>query len=97
MKMVRDLSDIDKSGLKWHMCRYGVIIDDKILIAKSKSRWKKLGERDWHSYYGLGNLCTALKEDRLDEYAYNQDFNNKRTKVATVVKNSRTHQPEEPL
>jgi hypothetical protein len=90
MKIVRDLSDIEKCGLTYKFCRYGIIIDDKVLIAKSKSRWKKLGEYDWHSYYGLSNLCKAIIEDRLDEYADKQDFENTRKHLATVVKNSRT-------
>ena len=73
------------------MCRQGVIIADQVLIAKSKSRWKKLGSRDWHSYYGLSALCKAIIEERLDEYADEQDFKNKRKERATVVNNSRTH------
>ena len=89
-KILRDLSPIEKNGLEWRLCRQGVIIDRQVLIAKSKSRWKKLGSLDWHSYYGLDALCKAIIEKRLDEYAYEQDFNNKRKKLATVVNNSRT-------
>lgn len=90
MKMIRDLTPVKERKLRWKVCRYGVIIEDKILIAKSKSRWKKIGEYDWHSYYGLGNLCDALIEDRLDEYALEQDLNNNRKKLAVAVNNSVT-------
>ena len=90
MKMIRDLTPIKERSLRWKICRYGVIIEDKVLIAKSKSRWKKIGEYDWHSYYGLGKLCDALIENRLDEYANEQDFKNNRTTRSVPVNNSRT-------
>lgn len=90
MKMIRDLTPIKERNLRWQLCRYGVIIEGKVLIAKSKSRWKKIGEYDWHSYYGLGKLCDALIEDRLDEYALEQDLNNNRKDRAVPVNNSIT-------
>ena len=89
-KMLRDLSAISNNGLQWKLCRQGVIIDGQVLIAKSKSRWKKLGDMDWHSYYGLDNLCKAIINKKLDEYADEQDFRNSRKILATVVNNSRT-------
>ena len=89
-KQLRDLSAIGDNKLDWHMCRQGVIIDKQVLIAKSKSRWKKLGDLDWHSYYGLDVLCKAIINNKLDEYADEQDFKNSRKILATVVNNSRT-------
>ena len=89
-KRLRDLSAVKSNGLEWKMCRQGVIIDGQVLIAKSKSRWKKLGEWDWHSYYGLDALCKAIINKKLDEYADEQDFKNNRKDLATVVNNSRT-------
>jgi hypothetical protein len=89
-KRLRDLSAISNNGLQWKLCRQGVIIDKQVLIAKSKSRWKKLGEMDWHSYYGLDALCKAIINKKLDEYADEQDFKNNRKTLATVVNNSRT-------
>jgi hypothetical protein len=89
-KIVRNLSAIDNNGLEWRMCKQGVIISDRVLIAKSKSRWKKLGDPDWHSYYGLDALCKAIINNKLDEYADEQDFKNNRKIYATVVNNSRT-------
>ena len=89
-KILRDLSAITNNGLQCKFCRQGVIIDGQVLIAKSKSRWKKLGDRDWHSYYGLDNLCKAIINKKLDEYADEQDFQNSRKILATVVNNSRT-------
>ena len=89
-KMLRDLSPIVDSGLEYKFCRQGVIIADKVLIAKSKSRWKKLGDLNWHSYYGLSNLCKAIIDDTLDEYAFAQDFKNNRKQLAVVVKNAMT-------
>ena len=89
-KIVRNLSAIDNNGLEWRMCKQGVIISDRVLIAKSKSRWKKLGSMDWHSYYGLDALCKAIINNTLDEYADEQDFKNNRKILATVVNNSRT-------
>jgi hypothetical protein len=91
-KMLRDLSAISNNGLQWKLCRQGVIIDGQVLIAKSKSRWKKLGEMDWHSYYGLDALCKAIINKNLDAYADEQDFNNSRKILATVVNNSRTRE-----
>lgn len=90
MQMIRDLSPVFNRRLEWKICRQGVIIDGKILIAKNRSRWKKLGDYDWHSYWGLGNLCDALIDDRLDEYALEQDLNNKRKLKAAPVNNSVT-------
>ena len=76
--------------LEYRMHIQGIIIQNKIMIARSKSRWKKLGSFDWHSYYGLNKLCDALESDKLDEYALNQDLNNKRKVLAVPVNNSRT-------
>ena len=89
-KILRDLSPITESGLEYKFCRQGVIIAGKVLIAKSKSRWKKLGDLNWHSYYGLRNLCKAIIDDTLDEYAFAQDFKNNRKQLAVVVKNEMT-------
>ena len=55
----------------------GIIINDTILISKNKSRWKKLGELNWYSYYGLKNLIEALYDDALDEYAKEQQEKNR--------------------
>tara|TARA_R110000822_G_scaffold163597_1_gene303859 strand:+ start:625 stop:915 length:291 start_codon:yes stop_codon:yes gene_type:complete len=90
MKPIKDLTPVFNRRLQWKICRYGVIIEDKILIAKSRSRWKKIGEYDWHSYWGLGNLCDALIENRLDEYALEQDLKNTRKVKAAPVNNSVT-------
>lgn len=89
-KMLRDLTPIEKSGLEYKICHQGVRIANKVLIAKSKSRWKKLGDFNWHSYYGLHNLCKAIIDDTLDEYAFEQDFKNGRKQLSVVVKNSMT-------
>lgn len=91
MKPVRDMRDAFNAGLEWREVHQGVIIAEKVLIAKNKSRWKKLGEMDWHSYYGLSNLCEAIKNNRLDEYALEQDING-RAIMAPVVNNSFTRQ-----
>ena len=76
--------------LDYRLYHQGIIIDGKILIAKEKSRWKKLGDRDWHSYYGLGNLCDALENGTLDEYAQQQDLCNTRKHLSIPVNNTRT-------
>ena len=55
----------------------GIIIDEKIMIAKNRSRWKKLGELNWYPYYGLKNLIEALYDDALDEYAEEQQNSNR--------------------
>ena len=90
MNSTTDLRLLFNSGLKFRMHTQGVIIEDKIMVSRSKSRWKKLGSWDWHSYYGFSNLLNALIEDRLDQYAEQQDLQNTRQKLAVPVNNSRT-------
>ncbi len=89
MREIRDMRDAFNAGLEWKIVHQGVVIADKVLIAKSKSRWKKLGEMDWHSYYGLASLCEAIKNNTLDEYAREQDMNG-RPIMAPPVNNSFT-------
>lgn len=92
MNSTTDLRMLFNSGLEYRMHTQGVIIANKIMVSRRKSRWKKLGSWDWHSYYGFRNLLNALIEDRLDEYAEQQDLHNDRECLATPVNNSRTRQ-----
>lgn len=62
----------------------GIKVADKILIAMHYSRWKKLGEYQWYSYYGITKLLDALIDDRLDEYAKEQQLSNRTEKSAPV-------------
>ena len=69
-KKIKQLQELGVSFEKRHQ---GFVIEDKIMIAKKKSKWKKLGDLDWYPYYGLKNLIKAMDEDRLDEYAKEQE------------------------
>jgi hypothetical protein len=69
-KKIKQLQELDVSFEKRHQ---GFVIEDKIMIAKKKSKWKKLGELDWYPYYGLKNLIKAMDENRLEEYAAEQE------------------------
>ena len=68
-KKIKQLQELGVSFVKRHQ---GFVIEDTIMIAKKKSKWKKLGDLDWYPYYGLKNLIKALDENRLDEYADEQ-------------------------
>jgi hypothetical protein len=69
-KKIKQLQELGVSFVKRHQ---GFVIEDTIMIAKKKSKWKKLGDLDWYPYYGLKNLIKALDENRLDEYAAEQE------------------------
>jgi len=64
----------------------GIRVNNKILIAYKKSRWKILGELQWYSYYGITNLMDALFDDRLLEFAKQQQTENPRQQNSPPVK-----------
>jgi hypothetical protein len=80
----KKLSDLHEWGIPFRNTRCGIIIDEKIMIAKNRSRWKKLGELNWYPYYGLKNLIEALYDDALDEYAEEQQ-NSGRTQMSPPI------------
>ena len=61
-------------GVPYKVVKQGIIICEKIVVAKNHSRWKFLGELDWYPYYGLKNLVKALYTDTLIEYAMDQQL-----------------------
>lgn len=63
----------------------GIRVNNKILIAYGKSRWKILGQLQWYPYYGITKLMDALFDDRLEEYALEQQTENTRKEYATPV------------
>lgn len=68
--------------------RNGIIIDEKIMIAKNRSRWKKVGHLEWYPYYGLQNLVEALYDDALDEYAAEQQSKTNRKRNSVPIDHS---------
>jgi hypothetical protein len=81
---LKKISDLAEWGIPFINTRCGIIIDEKIMIAKNRSRWKKLGELNWYPYYGLKNLVEALYDDALDEYAEEQQ-NSGRTQMSPPI------------
>ena len=69
----RKLKQLQELGVSFVKRHQGFVIEDTILVAKKRSKWKKLGELDWYPYYGLKNLIKAMEENRLDEYAKEQE------------------------
>jgi hypothetical protein len=69
-KKMQQLKDL---GVSYEKVHQGFKVENIIMVAKKRSKWKKLGCLDWYPYYGLKNLIKALKEDRLDEYAAEQE------------------------
>ena len=63
---------LEEWGIPHKEIRVGIVICEKIMIAKNHSRWKKLGSFDWYPYYGLDTLIEALYDDCLDQYAEEQ-------------------------
>ena len=63
---------LEEWGVPHKEVRTGIVICEKIMIAKNHSRWKKLGSFDWYPYYGLRTLIEALYDDCLDQYADKQ-------------------------
>jgi hypothetical protein len=80
----RKICQLSEWGISFKNTHNGIIIDDKIMIAKNKSRWKKLGELNWYPYYGLKNLITALYDEALDEYAEEQQSKNRAIKSPPI-------------
>jgi hypothetical protein len=80
----KKLSQLHEWGIPFTNTRNGIIIDDHIMIAKNRSRWKKLGELNWYPYYGLKNLIEALYDNALDDYAAEQQ-SSKRTKMSPPI------------
>ena len=46
----------------------GIIVNDIILIAKNKNRFKLLGKLDWVYYPRINILCDNLKNNTVKEY-----------------------------
>jgi len=63
---------LEEWGVPYKEVRTGIVICEKIMIAKNHSRWKKLGSFDWYPYYGLRTLIEALYDDCLEQYADKQ-------------------------
>jgi hypothetical protein len=63
----------------------GIRVGNKILIAYKKSRWKILGEYQWYPYYGITKLMDAFFDDRLLEYAEEQQNTNRKINSAKVT------------
>lgn len=63
---------LDEWNIPYKVKHQGIIIADKIMIAKNHSKWKFLGELDWYPYYGLSKLVEALYDDALELYAEEQ-------------------------
>ena len=78
----RKMQQLIELGIAFEKIHTGFKVEDTILVAKRKSKWKKLGCLDWYPYRGLKNLISALREDRLNEYAAEQEAKyNKKNKV----------------
>jgi hypothetical protein len=86
-KAIPKLKKLEEWGIPHKNTRCGIIINDKIMIAKNKSRWKMLGELDWFPYYGLHNLVEALYDDALDEYAEEQQNKTHRVSHSVPIPN----------
>lgn len=72
-------------GVPYRTVTQGIIICDKIMVAKNSSKWKFLGELDWFPYYGLKNLVDALYSDCLIEYAIEQQMKDHRTRNSIPI------------
>ena len=68
----KKVQKLDEWNIPYEVKHQGIIINDKIMIAKNSSKWKFLGELDWYPYYGLSKLVEALYDDALELYAQEQ-------------------------
>ena len=65
--------------------RQGLNLNDTILVAFKKSRWKFLGELDWYPYYGITHLLDALINNTLTKYAADQQSRTHRTTYSKPI------------
>ena len=75
---------LEEWGIPHKEIQSGIVICDKIMIAKNRSRWKKLGSYEWYPYYGLSSLVEALYDDCLDDYAEEQQKSGRQFKSPPV-------------
>jgi hypothetical protein len=69
INMYKKLNKLQRYGLtNIHISRQGLIVNDMILIAKSKNRFKMLGELDWVYYPRINILYNKLKDNTIKEY-----------------------------
>ena len=69
INMYKKLNKLQQYGLtNIHISRQGLIVNDMILIAKSKNRFKMLGELDWVYYPRINILYDKLKDNTIKEY-----------------------------
>jgi len=67
--IIRKKECLRKYGCKnFRETNQGLIIEDKIMIAKKKNRFKILGNLDWVYYPNIKLLYKNLKEDNIDAF-----------------------------
>ena len=92
----KKISQLYEWDIPFRNTRNGIIVNETIMIAKNRSRWKKLGELNWYPYYGLKNLIEALYDDALDEYAAEQQAS-KRIKCSPPINHEWKNKPKEKI
>ena len=96
-KAIPKLKNLQEWDIPHKNTRCGIIVCDKIMIAKNKSRWKILGQLDWFPYYGLHNLIEALYDDALEEYAEEQQSKTHRVAHSVPLANAWKDKDKEAL
>jgi hypothetical protein len=65
----RRMTLLSKYGcVNFKECRFGIVVDNTILIAKSKNMFKFLGELDWVHYPNIRILYNKLKNNEIKKY-----------------------------
>ena len=65
----RKINSLKKHEIKNIKKAYqGIIVNDIILIAKNKNRFKLLGKLDWVYYPRINILCDNIKNNTVKEY-----------------------------